>query len=123
MTQKEIAVQLALGSLTHKMKCDVAKKDDTIEQILIILAEDESKFVKWCVAQNPNTPGKVLTKLSTSRFNSIREMVAGNPNTPPKVLRHMVDNARCSSTRHQAYSNLYYSGHHGRKYESKLNDY
>lgn len=64
MTVKEIKIQLALGSLSYRMKYILARHYNTPKEILTILSKDKNKCVKYWVATNPNTPEKVLKILS-----------------------------------------------------------
>ena len=65
MTIKEIKIQYALGSLTDKMKYDIADNPNTPIEVLTILSKDESWHIRCGVAWNTNIPKELLTKLST----------------------------------------------------------
>ena len=59
----------------------------TKEEILRILANDNSEDARYEVAKNPDTPSKVLTKLSRKKEDGeIRVNVALNPSTDVKTL-------------------------------------
>ena len=63
MTNKEIKIQLALGTLPDKIKMKLSWSETTSKRILAILAIDKDWFVRWRVADNPNTPKKSLAIL------------------------------------------------------------
>ena len=86
MTIKEFEIQLALGSLTGKMKRELARNKRTLKKILTILSTDEYWYIRYGVAKNPNTPKEVLTTLSTDEDKDVRCRVADNRNTPKKIL-------------------------------------
>jgi len=65
MTEKEIEIQLALGTLSWDKKLKLSKSERTSKKILTILSIDKHRGVRWNVAWNPNTPNDVLKILST----------------------------------------------------------
>ena len=56
MTNKEIEIQLALGTLFWDDKIKLARNKRTSKEILEKLSTDKDRFVRWRVARNPNTP-------------------------------------------------------------------
>ncbi len=86
MTVKELKIQLALGSLSHSDKYDIAENTKSIK-ILKILSTDKNWYIRSTIARNPNTPKEVLKILSTDEDNTVRYFVAMNPNTPKEALR------------------------------------
>ena len=64
MTNKEIEIQLALGTLTDNMKLKLARNQKVSKGILTKLSTDESWGIRCWVAFNPNTSKEVLTTLS-----------------------------------------------------------
>ena len=86
MTIKEVEIQLALGTLTDRMKLELAKNKRTSKKILTILSKDKDSDVRCWVADNSNTPKEVLTILSKDKDSNIRYRVAANPNTPKETL-------------------------------------
>ena len=86
MTNKEIEIQLALGSLSIWDKLDLANSRRTSKKILTILSTDKDWAIRDYVAGNPNTPKEVLNKLSTDDTFFVKGSVGCNPNTPKEVL-------------------------------------
>ena len=77
MTNKEIEIQLALGSLSWEDKLKLAKSKRTSKKILTILSTDKNRWVRWEVAYNPNTPKEVLKKLSADNYWDVRSSAGG----------------------------------------------
>lgn len=95
MTSKEFKIRLASGSISWRMRVDLAKDTSTSKEILIILSEDECEendYIKAKVAENPNTPKEILTKLSKYPWYVVKGWVAGNINTPKEVLIELSKN-------------------------------
>ena len=67
MTIKEFKIQLALGTLTHNIKVELANNTNTPTKVLTKLSTDKDWFIRYWVAHNPNTPTKVLVKLSKDK--------------------------------------------------------
>ena len=86
ISDKEFKVQLALGSLTDKMKYDLADNLNTPTEILTILSTDKDKYIRGRVAYNTNTSKEVLTILSKDKHWNVRYRVAENPSTPKEIL-------------------------------------
>ena len=80
MTTKEIEIQLALGSLTEKMKMDLADSPNTPKKMLTILSRNGYWLVRSNVASNPNTPKEVLTKLSKDKNSYVKYWATINLN-------------------------------------------
>ncbi len=87
MTDKEIKIQLALGSLSDNDKYELANNLTTSKAILKILSKDKYWYVRSTVARNPNTPIKILTILSKDKDNTVRYFITKNPNTSIEVLK------------------------------------
>jgi len=66
MTVKEFEIQYALGSLSRKLKLELAFSKRTSKTILGILSKDRKWIVKYWIACNTNTPTKILKKLDAS---------------------------------------------------------
>ncbi len=76
MTNKEILVQLALGSLSDDMKLKLAMNTNTSIEILKILSKDEDWYVRYWVTRNTNTPTEILEILSEDKNYNVRRGVA-----------------------------------------------
>ena len=72
MTNKEIEIQIALGTLSNDMKWRLSYNKRTSKKILTKLSTDKDDYVRYRVANNPNTPAKVLTELSTDKGKYVR---------------------------------------------------
>ena len=68
------------------MRSMVAGNVSTPTQLLMALAKDQDKEVRWRVANNVNTPLELLTALAADEDPSVRSMVAGNVNTPAELI-------------------------------------
>ena len=80
MTIKEFEIQLALGTLTYDMKCDLAENPNTPKEVLTILSTDKNRYVRHRVADNLNTPKEVLKKLSKDIKWGVRHWAVKNLN-------------------------------------------
>ncbi len=87
MTEKELEIQLALGSLSDDMKIKLADDSNTSTEVLTKLSKDKDKdwFIRYCVTENPNTPKEVLKKLSKDEDVSVRYYATEKPNFDSKV--------------------------------------
>jgi len=72
MTDKEIKIQLALGTLSCMNKLKVADNKRTSKKVLTILSRDKYWLVRSMVAWNSNTPMGVLKKLSIDEDRYVR---------------------------------------------------
>ena len=135
MTDKEIEIQYALGSLPIKVLRKLPYNKKTSPRILDVLSNDEDLNIISNIAENPNTPEhtlfkifqmckeyigqsfeynlalnpslpvKLLVKLSKSRHTAVRCNVAGNPNTPKDILVKLANNSD-KGVRYNAAKNL-----------------
>ena len=79
MTIKEFEIQLALGTLSAGQKWELANNPNTPVDILTLLSNDKSWFVKSWAAKNPNTPIDMLTILSKDEDDYVRCCANRNP--------------------------------------------
>lgn len=61
----------------------------TSVQVLEVLANDESAWVRELVAENSDTPLEILVKLANDSNREVKAKVAGNLNTPTAVLESL----------------------------------
>ena len=104
MTEKELNIQYALGSLSDDMKYELARNLNTPIKILTKLSTDKDWHIRYWIAENPNASKKVLTILSTDEDWWVRYWVADNPNTPKKILT-VLSKDKDSSVRSKVASN------------------
>ena len=88
MTNKEIEIQIALGTLSNNMKWRLSYNKRTSKKILTKLSTDKDDYVRYRVAGNPNTPEEVLTKLSTDKGKYVR-IAANNC-----IINHLMINIK-----------------------------
>jgi hypothetical protein len=72
----------------------------TVPEVLARLANDDTWFVRYCVARNPNTSPETLERLANDNDRYVRWQVAQNPNTPPKTLERLANDKDSSVRRH-----------------------
>jgi len=101
MTDKEIEIQYALGSLPIKMLWKLAYNKKTSPRILDVLSDDEDLNMISNIAYNPNTPEHTLFKIFRKYANyhpgeSFGYDLSRNPSTPVKLL------VKLSKSRHSA---------------------
>jgi len=96
MTDKEIEIQLALGSLSREMKLELAENSKTSKKILAMLSVDEDISVRCFVADNSNTSQEVLLNLSTDKDDPVRYAVLMNCKTSSSTCTLIRDFDKCS---------------------------
>ncbi len=69
------------------IRMTVAESENTPENILRILAKDESDYIRASVARNKNTPQDVLRALVKDKGYYVRSYVARNEYAPEDILR------------------------------------
>jgi len=89
MTNKEIEIQIALGTLSMWDRLGLTRSKRTSKKILIMLLTDKYWLVREHIAMNFNTPIDMLIKLSTDEDWGVRECVSMNPNTPVDILKKL----------------------------------
>ena len=80
MTLKEFEIQLVLGLISTKDKCNAAYNPNTPVEVLEKLSNDKSYSIRSRVAYNPNIPVEILNRLSNDGDSSVRHGAAKNPN-------------------------------------------
>ncbi|KKM03503.1 hypothetical protein LCGC14_1773770 [marine sediment metagenome] len=98
MTDKEIEIQLALGSLPveQRRKLALAENSRTSEKILTMLSTDKDINVRCLVADNPNTSQEVLLNLSRDKDVPVRYAVLMNGKTSADTCAMIRDFDECA---------------------------
>jgi len=86
----ELLTKLAhLNDLDIDTKQAIASNSKASPDLLMLLADDESDYVRLDVASNESTPSEVLGKMALDDENSIRLRVAENLSTSKEILEQL----------------------------------
>ena len=86
----EMLDELANNESPFVRQCVASNESATVE-ILDKLAEDTDMCIKFQVAINPNTSGETLTKLADNEDLSLKKIVAANTSCP-ELVRLWINN-------------------------------